>query len=107
MTTRLSGERLCDAVQSLRVGSRMGTATRKMGPLIRPPGGDLETALKMLEPGEEWAVMPQPVEDNPNLWSPGVKYGVRPGSYTHLTEFFGPVLARDALRDTRAKPSPW
>jgi RHH-type proline utilization regulon transcriptional repressor/proline dehydrogenase/delta 1-pyrroline-5-carboxylate dehydrogenase len=30
--------------------------------------------------------------DNPNLWSPGVKYGVQPGSYTHLTEFFGPVL---------------
>ena len=32
------------------------------------------------------------MENNPNLWSPGIKYGVRPGSYTHLTEFFGPVL---------------
>src|SRR5512139_3894903 len=37
--------------------------------------------------------MPQPVEGNPCLWTPGVKYGVRPGSYTHMTEFFGPVLA--------------
>jgi RHH-type transcriptional regulator, proline utilization regulon repressor / proline dehydrogenase / delta 1-pyrroline-5-carboxylate dehydrogenase len=37
--------------------------------------------------------MPQPLNDNPNLWSPGIKYGVRPGSYTHRTEFFGPVLA--------------
>jgi RHH-type proline utilization regulon transcriptional repressor/proline dehydrogenase/delta 1-pyrroline-5-carboxylate dehydrogenase len=37
--------------------------------------------------------MPQPVEGNPNLWTPGIKYGVRPGSFTHLTEFFGPVLA--------------
>jgi len=37
--------------------------------------------------------MPQPVEGNPNLWTPGIKYGVRPGSYTHVTEFFGPVLA--------------
>ncbi len=61
--------------------------------MIRPPAGDLETALKVLEPGEEWAVMPQPVEDNPCCWTPGIKYGVRPGSYTHLTEFFGPVLA--------------
>jgi RHH-type proline utilization regulon transcriptional repressor/proline dehydrogenase/delta 1-pyrroline-5-carboxylate dehydrogenase len=64
-----------------------------MGPLIKPPSGDLETALKVLEPGEEWAVMPQPIDGNPCLWTPGVKYGVRPGSYTHLTEFFGPVLA--------------
>ncbi|MEX0669205.1 MAG: aldehyde dehydrogenase family protein, partial [Pirellulales bacterium] len=30
--------------------------------------------------------------DNPNLWSPGVKWGVTPGSMTHLTEFFGPLL---------------
>jgi len=82
---------LCEAVQSLKVGSAWELET-KLGPLIRPPSGDLETALKVLEPGEEWAVMPQPVEGNPCLWTPGVKYGVRPGSYTHLTEFFGPVL---------------
>jgi len=83
---------LCEAVQSLKVGSAWELDT-KMGPMIRPPGGDLETALKVLEPGEEWAVMPQPIEGNPCLWTPGVKYGVRPGSFTHLTEFFGPVLA--------------
>jgi RHH-type proline utilization regulon transcriptional repressor/proline dehydrogenase/delta 1-pyrroline-5-carboxylate dehydrogenase len=83
---------LCEAVQSLKVGSAWELDT-KMGPLIKPPSGDLETALKVLEPGEEWAVMPQPVEGNPCLWTPGVKYGVRPGSYTHMTEFFGPVLA--------------
>jgi RHH-type proline utilization regulon transcriptional repressor/proline dehydrogenase/delta 1-pyrroline-5-carboxylate dehydrogenase len=83
---------LCEAVQSLKVGSAWELDT-KMGPMIKPPSGDLETALKVLEPGEEWAVMPQPVDGNPCLWTPGVKYGVRPGSYTHLTEFFGPVLA--------------
>jgi RHH-type proline utilization regulon transcriptional repressor/proline dehydrogenase/delta 1-pyrroline-5-carboxylate dehydrogenase len=82
---------LCEAVQSMQVGSAWELET-KMGPLIRPPSGDLETALKVLEPGEDWAIMPQPVEGNPNLWTPGIKYGVRPGSYTHLTEFFGPVL---------------
>ncbi len=83
---------LCEAVQSLKVGSAWDLET-KMGPMIRPPSGDLETALKVLEPGEEWALMPQPVEGNPCLWTPGVKYGVRPGSYTHMTEFFGPLLA--------------
>jgi RHH-type proline utilization regulon transcriptional repressor/proline dehydrogenase/delta 1-pyrroline-5-carboxylate dehydrogenase len=83
---------LCEAVQSLKVASAWELDT-KMGPMIRPPSGDLETALKVLEPGEEWAVMPQPLEDNPCLWAPGIKYGVRPGSYTHMTEFFGPVLA--------------
>lgn len=83
---------LCEAVQSLKVGSAWELDT-KVGPLIRPPSGDLETALKVLEPGEEWALMAQPVDGNPNLWTPGIKYGVRPGSFTHMTEFFGPVLA--------------
>jgi RHH-type transcriptional regulator, proline utilization regulon repressor / proline dehydrogenase / delta 1-pyrroline-5-carboxylate dehydrogenase len=82
---------LCDAVRSLHVGGTRDLATR-VGPLIRPPSGDLETALKTLEPGESWAVMPRVSPDDPALWSPGVKWGVTPGSYTHRTEFFGPVL---------------
>ncbi len=82
---------LCDAAKSLHVGSAWDLRTR-IGPLIRPPGGDLENALKILEPGESWAVLPRQVGDHPHLWSPGVKYGVHPGSVTHLTEFFGPVL---------------
>jgi RHH-type proline utilization regulon transcriptional repressor/proline dehydrogenase/delta 1-pyrroline-5-carboxylate dehydrogenase len=84
-------EMLCDAVRSLRVGSAWELHTR-VNPLIRPPRGDLENGLKTLEPGESWVVRPEQVGDNPNLWSPGVKYGVQPGSYTHNTEFFGPVL---------------
>ena len=82
---------LCDAAKSLHVGSAWDLRTR-IGPLIRPPGGDLENALKTLEPGESWAVLPRQVGDNPHLWSPGVKWGVQPGSVTHLTEFFGPLL---------------
>lgn len=82
---------LCDAVNSIAVGSAWELQSR-MSPLIRPPAGDLENALKTLEPGESWAVVPRPGSANPNLWSPGVKYGVQPRSYTHLTEFFGPVL---------------
>ena len=82
---------LRDAVESMRCGSAWDLSTR-MGPLIRPPSGELETALKTLEPGESWLVMPRALEGNPCLWSPGVKWGVSRGSVTHLTEFFGPLL---------------
>ncbi len=82
----------CDAVRSIVVGSAWDLPSR-MGPVIRAPGGELEAALKTLEPGESWAVMPKQVNGNPNLWTPGVKWGVSRGSFTHLTEFFGPVLA--------------
>ncbi|RBP39094.1 L-proline dehydrogenase [Roseimicrobium gellanilyticum] len=82
---------LVEAAESLTIGSAWDL-TPKMGPLIRPPSGDLENALQTLEPGESWALMPQRLEGNPHLWSPGIKWGVQSGSYTHLTEFFGPVL---------------
>jgi len=82
---------LCDAVTSLHAGSAWELPTRA-GPLIRPPAGELARALTTLEPGESWAVQPRQIGGNPHLWSPGVKFGVQPGSTTHRTEFFGPVL---------------
>lgn len=90
---------LCDAVESLHVGSAWELHT-KVGPLIRPPSGDLEKGLKELEAGESWAVMPQlHVEDNPHLIRPGVKWGVQPNSVTHCTEFFGPLLGVMCAQD--------
>ncbi len=83
---------LCEAAASLKVGSAWQPET-KMGPLIRPPSGDLANALSRLDPGEEWALEPRSLDNNPCLWTPGIKYGVQPGSYSHLTEFFGPVLS--------------
>ncbi len=83
---------LCDAVRSIPVGSAWDLKT-KMGPLIRPASGVLETGLKELEEGESWAVMPHFQEDNPHLVTPAVKWGVQPGGFTHMTEFFGPLLA--------------
>lgn len=82
---------LVDAAASLRVGPAWDFATR-VGPLIRPPAGALLRGLTTLEPGEQWALQPAMVDANPRLWSPGIKYDVRPGSFTHLTELFGPVL---------------
>jgi RHH-type proline utilization regulon transcriptional repressor/proline dehydrogenase/delta 1-pyrroline-5-carboxylate dehydrogenase len=83
---------LIDAARSLKVGSVWDKAS-KMGPLIRPPSDVLERGLKELEPGESWALMPEDAADNPGLWTPGVKWDVQPGSFTHMTELFGPVLA--------------
>lgn len=86
-------QRLTDAVTSLAVGWPAEPATI-MGPLINPPGGNLLRALTTLDAGERWLVEPRPLQsDGPTrLWSPGVKIGVRPGSWFHLTECFGPVL---------------
>ena len=82
---------LVDAAQSLATGSCWEFAN-KMGPLVRPPAGDLLRALTRLEPLESWALQPRPDDENPHLWTPGIKYGVQPGSFTHMTELFGPLL---------------
>jgi RHH-type transcriptional regulator, proline utilization regulon repressor / proline dehydrogenase / delta 1-pyrroline-5-carboxylate dehydrogenase len=60
--------------------------------LIHPPKGDLQRALTTLEPGESWALKPEMKGENPFMWTPGIKYGVQPDSYTHNTEFFGALL---------------
>ncbi len=84
-------QQLVDAARSMHVGSAWDFAN-KLGPLIKPPKSDLQRGLTELESGEEWVLQPEMVADNPQLWSPGIKYGVQPNSYTHMTEFFGPVL---------------
>ena len=85
-------EMLADAASSLRVGSAWDLSSR-VGPLIRPPRGDLARGLKELENDESWLVLPEQVDDNPCLYRPGIKWNVLPGSYSHLTEFFGPILS--------------
>jgi len=82
---------LADATRTLRPGPGWDTRTT-LGPLIRPPEGPLAAAVTRLEAGETWLVEPQPVDGHPQLFAPGVKLGVRPGSSFHLTECFGPVL---------------
>jgi RHH-type transcriptional regulator, proline utilization regulon repressor / proline dehydrogenase / delta 1-pyrroline-5-carboxylate dehydrogenase len=86
---------LVDAARSLRVGPATDAATQ-LGPLIGPPSGKLEWALTELDEGETWLVRPRRIDGDgagrAELWSPGIKTGVAPGSRTHLTEFFGPVL---------------
>lgn len=80
---------LADAVQSLPVG-RPHDLRSIVGPLIHPPSGALDDALRHLQRGESWLVAPRRLDDD--LWTPGVKTGVRVGSRFHMTECFGPVL---------------
>ena len=82
-------QRLADATRSLVVGppSDLGSV---VGPLISEPSPKLQRGLTQLDPGERWLVEPRRIGDN--LWTPGVRVGVQPGSWFHVTECFGPVL---------------
>ena len=91
-TSRRFRHQLLDAVRSLHVGWPED-ASAQVGPLIEPASGKLLHALTTLDAGERWLVQPRRLDDTGRLWSPGVKEGVRPGSTSHLTEFFGPVLS--------------
>ncbi len=80
-----------DAVESLPVGTPWQLSS-KVIPLIHDPNEVLLRGLTTLDSGETWLVKPKQDPHNPQLWSPGVKWGVKEGSFTHQTELFGPVL---------------
>jgi len=82
---------LRDAAASLHVASAWDLSA-DVTPIIRPPHAELERGLTRLEPGESWLLEPKMIDDNPCLWSPGIRLGVKPGSWYHRTECFGPVL---------------
>ena len=85
-------KQLLDAIQTLKVGS-VWNFSNKMGPLIREPLENLRRGLETLEDGESWALQPKCDERNLKLWHPAVKWGVKRGSFSHQTEFFGPLLS--------------
>lgn len=82
---------LCDATASLIVGSPFNAET-KINPLIEKPNPALSKAIENLDAGEEWLLKPLPIQENPNLLAPGIKLGVKKGSFMHQTELFGPIL---------------
>ncbi|MFI4875022.1 MAG: bifunctional proline dehydrogenase/L-glutamate gamma-semialdehyde dehydrogenase, partial [Blastopirellula sp. JB062] len=82
---------LRDAAASLPVGPATDRSS-VVTPLIRKPEPSLMRALTQLDPGEQWLLPPQSSDHDDCLWSPGIRLGVRPGSWFHQTECFGPVL---------------
>lgn len=85
-------EVLRDATASLPVGSAWDPRSL-VTPLISPPGAALSRALSSLDPGERFLVEPRRFADNPRLIGPSIKLGVAAGSFSHVTELFGPQLA--------------
>ncbi|WP_080796094.1 bifunctional proline dehydrogenase/L-glutamate gamma-semialdehyde dehydrogenase [Corynebacterium pacaense] len=89
---------LVDAASSMVV-DWPSNLSATMGPLTELPGDKLRRALTQLDEGERWLLEPRQLDDSGLLWSPGIKEGVRPGSFFHLTEVFGPVLGLMHARD--------
>lgn len=84
-------KQLLDAAESLKTSSQWERDCR-VNPLIQPPSGALLRAVQSLDEGEEWILKPVISEVNPRLLSPGIKWGVKPGSFMHQAELFGPVI---------------
>ena len=84
-------KQLIDAVKSLKVGPGYNYSTM-VGPIIKSPESNLHRALTQLDEGEQWLLKPEQLDEAGLQWSPGVKTGVKPGSWSHLNEWFGPVL---------------
>lgn len=84
-------EQLKDAAESLHVAGSWDTAAT-VTPVIRTPDEFLARGLEKLDEGESWLLEPEMVDDNPCLWRPGIRVGVKPESWYHKNECFGPVL---------------
>ncbi|APT93113.1 aldehyde dehydrogenase [Corynebacterium phocae] len=82
---------LLDAVKTLKPGPGHDITTTMNG-LAEPPSEKLLRGLTTLEPGEKWLLKPEKLNEDGTLWSPGIRDNVKPGSWYHLNECFGPVL---------------
>ncbi|MEJ4109396.1 proline dehydrogenase family protein [Corynebacterium bovis] len=89
---------LVDAVRSIHVGRGNDLSTWMNG-LIEPPGEKLLRGLTRLDKGERWLVTPRKLSADGTLWSPGLRDGVKPGSWFHTHECFGPVAGIMHARD--------
>ncbi len=83
---------LVDTAKSLNVGSVWDLKNR-LGTLANPLAGDLKKAVEELEEGEEWALKPEFANENEYMLKPSIKWGVKKGSFCHMTELFGPMLS--------------
>lgn len=85
-------EALVDAAQSMRVGS-VWNFENKIGTLANKVSGELKYAIENLDEGESWVLKPEYADDNEYMLKPCIKWGVKEGSFCHMTELFGPCLS--------------
>jgi RHH-type proline utilization regulon transcriptional repressor/proline dehydrogenase/delta 1-pyrroline-5-carboxylate dehydrogenase len=84
-------EKLKDAALSLHAGSAWNPGNF-VGPMVSNYNDKLEKAFE-LEPGESWLVEPEFIDPKKYVLRPTIKWGVKPGNYTFVTELFAPLLA--------------
>ncbi|MGI8392541.1 aldehyde dehydrogenase family protein [Leucobacter sp. W1038] len=99
---RLRGQ-LEDAVRALRVGDTGRPGDQDplifdVGPLPEPVSEAGRRALTELQPGEEWLVEPEQLDDEGRLWQPGVRIGVRRDSSFWADAVGVPVIGVIAAR---------
>ena len=85
---------LVDAVESLTVGPATEPGT-DVAPMVDGGNDRLDRAMDQLDDGESWLVAPGRTVDGAII--PGIRDGVRPGSWFHRTECFGPILGLMAV----------
>ena len=83
---------LKDAAQNLIVGSALDSSSI-VTPLSKEIDPELKRALLTLDTDESWLLKPHQDKDNPNLFSPGIKYGTQIDSFTKTHELYGPILS--------------
>ena len=80
-------------------GGKSFAFKNKLGALCDKPSEKLTKAINELEAGEEWALKPTFINDNAHLMTPGIKYGVKKGAFTHMNELFAPLLSVIRAKD--------
>ncbi len=83
---------LIDTASSMNVGS-VWDLQNTIGTLANKVSGNLKQAIDTLEDGEQWALKPSYAKNNPYMLKPAIKWNVKKGSFIHMNELFGPVLA--------------
>ncbi|MBN1914938.1 MAG: proline dehydrogenase family protein [Parachlamydiales bacterium] len=96
-------ENLKEAALSLIAGPSWNLETQ-IPSLINFPEVTIKKSLTELDTGEKWLLQPTLTNHHPYLWSPGIKMGSSPKSFSFRTPCLGPVLSlvraknfRDAL----------
>jgi RHH-type transcriptional regulator, proline utilization regulon repressor / proline dehydrogenase / delta 1-pyrroline-5-carboxylate dehydrogenase len=89
---------LIDTASSMSVGSVWDFKNR-IGTLANKVSGNLKKALESLEKNESWLLEPSYAQDNEYMLKPAIKWGVEEGSFIHMNELFGPVLAVVKAKD--------
>ena len=71
-----------------------------IGPMARPLNDDQRMMLSQLGPSEAWLVPPATNEIGSQVWTPGVRVGVRPGSAFALAVHNVPVIGLIRVEST-------